>query len=314
MPTKYFRNPFAVNGDKTAIPDATQPDGSVSYDTGFTFDYERDPDPLVDPLTKDVPREETNQLFNDITGVLKFLQERTAPEWSATIAANIGGYPLGARVSLEAGGAIYTSTAANNTAVPGGAGVTTWITTSVLDATLVALAGLATGANKLPYFTGTDTAAQTDFTSFARQLLAAANPAAGRSALEVGAASNLVAGLIRTASQTDVNTGAVGNVAVLPSQLVNGFNFIRGGTGEFKFPTPFGEFIIAWNTITPVPAGAVRLARTFPNFAFGCVPSVIASGSDGGISTPTGYTIDKSTYIRNQDNNQLALFVISLGW
>ncbi|HGT8364426.1 TPA: tail fiber protein [Escherichia coli] len=40
-----------------------------------------------------------------------------------------------------------------------------------LDATLTALAGLATGENKLPYFTGNDTAAQTDLTSVGRDII-----------------------------------------------------------------------------------------------------------------------------------------------
>lgn len=39
------------------------------------------------------------------------------------------------------------------------------------DATLTALAGLATGANKLPYATGTDTFSQADFTAAARALI-----------------------------------------------------------------------------------------------------------------------------------------------
>ncbi|EBP4366204.1 tail fiber protein [Salmonella enterica] len=44
-----------------------------------------------------------------------------------------------------------------------------------LDATLTALSGLATGADKLPYFTGNDTAGQTDLTSVGRDIIGKAS-------------------------------------------------------------------------------------------------------------------------------------------
>lgn len=109
---KKFAIPFAQDGDKAAVPDALQPDGSVSYTTGFGPDYELDKD--LDPVNaKDVPRDQTNQLFNDLTGAVGEVQLLGYSEWSADLSP----YPLNARVALN--DKVWRSNVAVNNGTPG---------------------------------------------------------------------------------------------------------------------------------------------------------------------------------------------------
>lgn len=75
----FYQQPFANSGDKSAIPFPVQPDGSVSYNQGFGFDYSRDK--ATDPLAKDVPRQPFNQALFDVTDNLGWWQRHCAPEF-----------------------------------------------------------------------------------------------------------------------------------------------------------------------------------------------------------------------------------------
>ena len=78
--TKLFKIPFATQGDRTAVPDEVQADGSVSYTQGYGYDYERDQ--ATDPAAKDIEREKMNSIFHDITGAVGEMQAFGMPVWA----------------------------------------------------------------------------------------------------------------------------------------------------------------------------------------------------------------------------------------
>jgi len=118
---KFFVNPFAVDGDKSGIPDTTQPSGAVSYQIGWGVDYQLDITG-VDPNAKPIPRNESNQLYFDITEAIKQYQTLGVPDF-ITAAENLGFdyiYDIYARVRYDDGGGfkVYENQVGANTTLP----------------------------------------------------------------------------------------------------------------------------------------------------------------------------------------------------
>lgn len=120
MVTKYFIKPWAVDGDKSVIPDDLQPVGTVSYDQGFPERYSLPPSDADSLAT---PRFKFNQLNYDITTNIQQYQQEGTPNFIAS--ADNGGSPFsyrrGARVTYDDGvngNRTYVSLINSNTSIP----------------------------------------------------------------------------------------------------------------------------------------------------------------------------------------------------
>ncbi|MCM7839021.1 gp53-like domain-containing protein [Enterobacter roggenkampii] len=117
-----------------------------------------------------------------------------------------------------------------------------------LDATLTALSWLATGANKLPYFSGVDQMAATDLTSFARGLLGKTDAATAKAHLGVGSAGG-----------RNVGAGFSAGGSEIPDMTF--FAGLKGSAGYQYFPT---GMLLQWGTVGLKSAPSGTSIGTFP--------------------------------------------------
>lgn len=132
------------------------------------------------------------------------------------------------------------------------AGTLSYILTNFqpLDATLTALAGLATGANKLPYFTGNDTAAQTDLTSVGRDIIG----------------KNTIADIL---TYLGLGTAATKNVGTSSGQIPDMSSFVSSRSAtSIVLNLPGGYKLMCGQQLAPTDAQgnvSLTLPDTFPN-------------------------------------------------
>lgn len=125
--TDFFRQPFALSGTRTTVPQTDPGNGSMNFTDGYGPDYQL---PLAtDPAALTLSRGQFNQLMYQSTSAIRTLQIYGVPEFITS--ADNGGSPFSYSKNATVrwtDGEVYKSLINSNTTDP--SNLTNWVQTS----------------------------------------------------------------------------------------------------------------------------------------------------------------------------------------